>query len=165
MGQPAEHSIAVTERRRLLLLAALAVLLVASAVTVWGRQGRAAAGPASQPGTRVVTLLDQAPVDLAPQAPPPPAAAAAAPQPAPSAGSATATVTAFIPPRTFVRVDGEGRPVEAMTNTGRSPGPGDQFFVEGDGPARPLDDATAATVVERASGGDWSQVGRWHALG
>src|SRR5947209_10174117 len=128
----------------------LAVLvLIASLGALAVQQHRAQAASVSgsplQGGTIVVTQWSSSP-DTSETVPA---------QTEPASSSATATITAVVPPRTFVRVDHQGRPVAAATNTGRPPQPGDQFFVQGG--TRPLTDAgVVAAVLEHSSSGDWA---------
>jgi hypothetical protein len=133
--------------------------LVALGIT----EARAAEAHAPRPAVRMVTVFDQAP-GPPPVTPTPAPTPTEAPTSAPERTAASAMVTAFIPARTFVHVDAAGDVTDAMTNSGRAPAPTDQFFVSEDGPARPLDAATATAVVASASGVDWSEAGRWHSL-
>jgi hypothetical protein len=88
-------------------------------------------------------------------------------QPATGSQQASVTLTAFVPAETFVHVDDDGRPVEAMTNTGVRPAPGDRFFVETHGSVRPAEQAVVTSVLRLSAGsapGDWARPGRWNAL-
>ena len=100
---------------------------------------------------------------------PPPAAQSPAPQrqapaPAAAADSASAPISVIIPPETFVHVDADDEPVEAMTNTGLRPTPGDRFFVERAAGVHAADQVTVALVLDRVRDADWTRPGRWHAL-
>lgn len=108
---------------------------------------------ATAAASHVVTVLDSPTTTEA--APPPPAATLT--------GGAAVQITVAIPARTFVHLDSSGRPVEAMTNTGRPPQSSDQFFVDSGGLATPATEPVKAAVIRMATGA-WLPPGAWHRL-
>ena len=141
--------------RVVMQVAVLVLIASLGALAVQQHRAQAATVSATPPagGTVVVTEWGSAP-DTSESVPA---------QTEPPNSSATATITAVIPPRTFVRVDHQGRPTAAATNTGRPPQASDQFVLDGDG-QRAADAAVVAAVLAHSSSGDWAAPGVWHTL-
>jgi hypothetical protein len=81
-----------------------------------------------------------------------------APDPGP-VGAGDTVVHLVVPGRVTVRLDAAGAVVAAATNTGCAPKAGDQFVVEGAGPASA--ELAAATIAALGETGDWTEYGRF----
>jgi hypothetical protein len=151
----------------LLGAAAGGVLLAGGVGAAFAVQPEQQPAPAPRESTQLVTIFDAPPLPeptpttttSAPRLPTPSPVA-----PAQASGGSSATISVVIPARTFVHLDGDRRPVEAMTNTGHHPQPTDQFCVEENGTNTPASAAVARTVVAESGSGDWSTPGAWHQL-
>src|SRR4051794_2048233 len=117
--------------RAVMQLAVLVLIALLGALAVQQHRAQAATVSGAPPvgGTLVVTEWSSVP-DTSESVPA---------QTELASSSATATITAFVPPRTFIRVNRQGQPIAAATNTGRPPQASDQFVLEGS--AQPVRDA------------------------
>lgn len=82
----------------------------------------------------------------------------------PDSSAAGTTVTFVVPPMTFVRLNGDGHPVAASTNTGLPPRPTDLFVVDDGGARVPADAAVVAAVLAHHTHQSWATPDAWHAL-